>query len=168
MDKQQAEKPVRILQVVFQMNRAGLETMLMNYYRHLDRQKVQMDFLMCHDGAFDYDEEILSMGGRIFHLPPLSIPHLVQHLQMAMAFFFEHPEYRVIHCHLDALSLFPLWSAWRKKVPVRIAHSHNNDFERNWKYPLCLLAKALLPPFATHFWACSEDALWFMFRLKGG
>lgn len=36
---------VRVLQIVTHMERGGLETMLMNYYRHMDRQKVQFDFL---------------------------------------------------------------------------------------------------------------------------
>lgn len=36
---------IRILQVVNIMDRAGLETMLMNYYRNIDRTKVQFDFL---------------------------------------------------------------------------------------------------------------------------
>lgn len=32
-------KPIRVLHVVTYMGRGGLETMLMNYYRHIDRKK---------------------------------------------------------------------------------------------------------------------------------
>ena len=39
-------EPIRVLQVVTHMNRGGLETMLMNYYRNIDRNKVQFDFLI--------------------------------------------------------------------------------------------------------------------------
>ena len=35
---------IRVLQVVTHMDRGGLETMLMNYYRHMDREKVQFVF----------------------------------------------------------------------------------------------------------------------------
>ena len=38
-------EPIRVLQVVTHMNRGGLETMLMNYYRNIDRSKIQFDFL---------------------------------------------------------------------------------------------------------------------------
>lgn len=31
---------IRVLQVVTYMGRGGLETMLMNYYRHMNRDKV--------------------------------------------------------------------------------------------------------------------------------
>ena len=39
-------EPIRVLQVVTIMNRGGLETMLMNYYRKIDRSKVQFDFMV--------------------------------------------------------------------------------------------------------------------------
>ncbi len=37
---------IRILQSVSNMDRGGIETMLMNYYRHLDRDQFQFDFLV--------------------------------------------------------------------------------------------------------------------------
>lgn len=37
-------KMIRILQVVTYMGRGGLESMLMNYYRYIDREKIQFDF----------------------------------------------------------------------------------------------------------------------------
>ena len=46
---------IRVLQVVTYMGRGGLETMLMNYYRHIDRNKVQFDFLVHRDFEADYD-----------------------------------------------------------------------------------------------------------------
>ena len=35
-------QPIRVLHIVTYMGRGGLETMLMNYYRHIDRTKVQL------------------------------------------------------------------------------------------------------------------------------
>lgn len=35
---------IRVLHSVSNMDRAGIETMLMNYYRHMDHEKVQFDF----------------------------------------------------------------------------------------------------------------------------
>ena len=62
-------KPIRILHVVTYMGRGGLETMLMNYYRQIDRSKVQFDFLVHRDFEADYDDEILKLGGKIYHMP---------------------------------------------------------------------------------------------------
>ena len=36
---------VRVLHVVTHMDCGGLETMIMNYYRKIDRSKIQFDFL---------------------------------------------------------------------------------------------------------------------------
>ena len=49
---------IRVLQIVTYMGRGGLETMLMNYYRNIDRQQVQFDFLVHRDFEADYDQEI--------------------------------------------------------------------------------------------------------------
>ena len=62
---------MRVLQVVTTMNRGGLETMLMNYYRHVDRERVQFDFLEHRKEHSAYDDEIESLGGKIYRLPRL-------------------------------------------------------------------------------------------------
>ena len=62
---------IRILQVVNNMHRAGIETMLMNYYRNIDREKIQFDFLTHRKHKSDYDDEIISLGGRIYYAPRL-------------------------------------------------------------------------------------------------
>ncbi|HJA63823.1 MAG TPA: glycosyltransferase family 1 protein, partial [Candidatus Intestinimonas stercoravium] len=64
-------QPIRILQVVTYMGRGGLETMLMNYYRQIDRSRVQFDFLTHRAEPADYDKEIKGLGGKIYHLPRL-------------------------------------------------------------------------------------------------
>ena len=63
--------PIRILQVLTIMNRGGAETMVMNYYRHIDRSKVQFDFLLHRQERGAYDDEIEAMGGRIYRIPPI-------------------------------------------------------------------------------------------------
>ncbi|MEI3434731.1 MAG: hypothetical protein V8S10_00090 [Clostridia bacterium] len=62
---------IRVLHSVSNMDRAGIETMLMNYYRHMDHEKVQFDFLCNKTKPGAYDEEIKQMGGHIFHTPGL-------------------------------------------------------------------------------------------------
>ena len=39
------DKQIRVLHVIGIMNRGGAETMIMNLYRHIDRSKVQFDFV---------------------------------------------------------------------------------------------------------------------------
>ena len=62
-------KPVRILQVIGIMNRGGAEAMIMNLYRNIDRNLIQFDFVEHTSEEAVYDDEIRSLGGRIYHCP---------------------------------------------------------------------------------------------------
>ena len=154
---------MRVLQVVTNMDRGGLETMLMNYYRHIDRTKVQFDFLTHRQERAAYDDEIEALGGKIYRLPRL-IPWSKHYLSALDAFFTNHPEYKVIHVHQDCLSSIILKVAAKHGVPVRIAHSHNANQDRDIKYPVKLFYMRSIPKYATHLLACSAAAGDWMFR----
>lgn len=159
-------EPLRVLQVVTIMNRAGLETMLMNYYRAIDRTKVQFDFLVHRAEKGDYDDEIKKLGGRIYRFDPITIKSMPGYKKKMVKLLKNHPEYRVVHSHLDALSALPLAAAKKAKVPLRIAHSHSNNFDDNIKIIPRMILKRFIKFFATDFWGCSEEAIKFMFGDK--
>ena len=154
--------PIRILHIVTYMGRGGLETMLMNYYRAIDRTKVQFDFLTHRDFRADYDDEIEALGGKIYRLPNLN-PFGRSYLGALDRFFREHPEYRIVHSHLDCMSAIPLKAAKKHGVPVRIAHSHSSRQDRDLKYPLKLLFKRRISGQATQLFACGKEAGKWMF-----
>lgn len=154
---------IRVLHIVTYMGRGGLETMLMNYYRHIDRSKIQFDFLVHRDFRADYDDEIESLGGRIYRLPRL-VPWSPAYRRKLNRFFTEHPEYRIVHVHQDCLSAVFLKAAKKHGVPVRIAHSHTSNQDKNLKYFIKLYYRRLIPRFATQMFACSQKAGEWMFR----
>lgn len=153
---------IRVLQVVTHMERGGLETMLMNYYRHMDRQKVQFDFLTHRQARGAYDDEIESLGGIIYRLPRL-VPWSRSYLAALDAFFTEHLAYQIVHVHQDCLSSVILKAAAKHQVPVRIAHSHNANQDKNLKYPIKLWYKRSIPRYATDLFACGKNAGDWMF-----
>ena len=155
--------PVRVLHIVTKMDRAGLETMLMNYYRHIDKDRLQFDFLTHRREKGDFDDEILCMGGRIFNTYPIAPSCFVKYLSDLDCFFREHTEYRIVHSHIDSLSTFSLMAAKKAGVPVRISHSHNTNFDKDCKLPLRHFSKRLILGAATQFWGCSKAAVRFMF-----
>lgn len=145
------------------MNRGGLETMIMNYYRNIDRTKVQFDFLVHRFDKANYDDEILSLGGKIYHLPNLN-PFSKVYLNSLDEFFKSHREYKIVHCHLDCMSAIPLKVAKENGVPIRIAHAHSSNQTKDLKYPLKLYYKTKIRKYATHLFACSEEAGKWMFN----
>lgn len=156
---------IRVLQVVTHMNRGGLENMLMNYYRAIDREKVQFDFLthrLCTE-IKDFDDEIMSLGGRIYHLPSLN-PLSIQYRRKLDTFLKEHrDEYDIIHVHQDCMSSLILKYAKKNGYRVRIAHSHNAAQDKNFKYPVKLFYRSLIPKYATALFACGIKAGDWMF-----
>lgn len=152
----------RVLQVVTHMERGGLESMLMNYYRHVDRKKIQFDFLVHRQERAAFDDEIESLGGKIYRLQRL-VPWSKSYLAALNAFFDEHPEYKIIHVHQDCLSSVILKAANQHGVLVCIAHSHNSNQDKNLKYPIKLWFKRTIPEYATHLFACGKNAGDWMF-----
>jgi glycosyltransferase involved in cell wall biosynthesis len=138
------------------MGRGGIETMLMNYYRRMDRQRIQFDFLVHRDFRADFDDEIEALGGRIYRIPPMN-PASAGYRKALSDFFREHP-YRVVHCHLNYMSGVVLSVAKRVGIPVRIAHAHTANMAPGWKQSVRRLCKYLIPVTATHCFACSTEA----------
>lgn len=156
-------EPIRVLHVVTYMGLGGLESMLMNYYRHIDRSKVQFDFLVHRDFKADYDDEILSLGGKIHHISRL-VPWSGKYKNEFKQFLKAHPEYKIIHVHQDCLSAVALKCAKECGVPVRIAHSHNSNQDKNLKYLVKLFYMRKIPKYATNFFACGKEAGDWMFK----
>jgi len=59
----------RLLCIVGSLNAGGAETFLMKVYRCIDRNKYQMDFCVANPEHGVYENEIISMGGKIYTIP---------------------------------------------------------------------------------------------------
>ena len=146
------------------MDRGGIETMLMNFYRNVDRDAVQFDFLANKPAPGDYDEEIKALGGRIFISP--GFMSYRKYLAYMTDLFREHPEYRVIHTHNGSLMLYALLSAKQNNIPVRIAHAHATAVPFGLKNELKKLMRPMIKYVATDYWGCSDAAGKFYFSEK--
>lgn len=157
-------KTIRIAHIVGKMIGGGVESFLMNYYRNIDRTKIQFDFIIDSDSTIVPREEIEELGGRIIEIPPYQkIFSYVKELKKVL----KENNYKIVHSHLNALSVFPLFCAYIAKVPIRIAHSHSTSNKKEWKKNII---KNILKPFskvfATDYFACSEHAARWLFGDK--
>lgn len=155
------QKPIRVAQVVGKMGSGGVESVVMNYYRHIDRNKVQFDFVV-NDGSTQVPrEEIEALGGRVFSVPRYK--NLPAYLK-AMELLLRRIQPDIVHSHINALSVFPLRAAKRAGVQVRIAHSHSTS---NPREHVRNLVKDILRPFSrvypTAYAACSKYAASWLF-----
>lgn len=117
-------RTIRVLQVIGIMNQGGAETMIMNLYRQIDRNRIQFDFVENeNEGAF-FDKEIQSLGGRIYHCPHFNGKNFHKYMNWWKIFFNEHDEYSVVHGHIGSTAAIYLYEA-KNRGMVTIAHSHN-------------------------------------------
>ena len=149
---------IRILHSVSNMDRAGIETMLMNYYRHMDRNKIQFDFLCNKLKPGAYDDEIKEMGGRIYRSPGLNPAKYPKYLSFMKKLFNEHPEYKIVEAHNGALGVYALHAAKVNKIPVRIFHAHGASITKDWKLPLKLFCRSRLKSNINQNFTCGVAA----------
>jgi glycosyltransferase involved in cell wall biosynthesis len=111
------------LQVVYTLNRGGIETWLVHVLRHIDRARFRLDFLVHTPDRCDYDDEVVALGARVIRCPPPTRPwRHARHLRRVLR---EFGPYDIVHSHVTFTG-YVLRLAQAAGVPVRVAHSHND------------------------------------------
>lgn len=155
---------IRVLHEIAKLDAGGVESLIMNIYRHIDKSKVQFDFLVHRQDGF-YEEEVCRLGGKIFRAAPFNPIKHYEYLKSMDDFFKNHPEYLILHAHSD-LNFWPLMIARKNGVPVRIAHSHNVRTNFNLKLLFMYYQKLRINNEVTHRFACSLDAAKWAYGAK--
>ena len=149
---------IRVLHVIGSMTSGGAEAFIMNYYRNIDRSKVQFDFAVRTNEKCFYDDEIESLGGKIYRVPAFNGKNPISYKKAWEKFFKEHTEHSIVHGHLGSAAAIYLKVA-KKFGKITIAHSHNTNppklslreiVWRFWSYPTRNIADYLF--------ACGEQA----------
>lgn len=155
--------PIRVAQIVGKMNNGGVETLVMNYYRYIDKSRVQFDFIFDSDSKNPPIKEIELLGGRAYSVTPYKniIKYIFQVYKL-----LKNNKYEIVHSHLNTLSVFPLLAAFLSGTKIRIAHNHSTAVKGEPKTILKDLLKPFAKIFATHYFACSEYAGRWLFGDK--
>ena len=159
------EKPIRILHVLQRMEAGGTQALLMNLYRNIDRNKVQFDFLVEYPNKQFYDDEILAMGGRIYYTNIRNDKNLLKFKHKLKEIICDN-HYKIIHVHTYSIGYFVLKCAKKYGIPVRIAHSHNNQTVRDKNFWIKKILQRVYTIHATDLFACSTEAGKYLFRNK--
>lgn len=145
---------VRVLNVISNLNNAGTEAVIMNYYRNMDRNVIQFDFLVLDTSKGYYEEEITSLGGKIYKIPPFS-KHPVKNFLEKRKFFKNH-KYDIVEVHSpSALRYGYCKSAKKSGAKAVIFHVHNFSSERGI---LINHARKQIGKYCTQTVTCSQDA----------
>ena len=158
-------KTVRVLQIIGLACGGGVESVIMNYYRNIDKDKVQFDFVVHKNPLKSFVDEAEKYGGKVYEVTPYT--------KNIFAFTYEiyriikNGHYDIVHSNMNSLSGFPLLAAWLAGTRVRILHNHTTDTKAEG---LRTILKRTLRPFANMFannyWACSKLAAEWMYGKK--
>lgn len=158
------DRPIRVAQIMGKLWAGGVEMVVFNYYRAIDKSKIQFDFYYDEDSTVEPPRDLIDMGARFIKIPPYQkLPKYLKELRK----HFKENNYTIVHSHINTLSVFPLYMAWRCGIPVRIAHNHSvpggENFQRTGlKYFLRIFSRT----FPTDYFACSEKAGRWLFGNK--
>ncbi len=164
MNKQEFKEPIRVAHILGKYLGGGVEAVVLNYYRNINRNKIQFDFICDSDSTDIPYDEIEKLGGRVILIPPYQ---KIFKYQKELIKILKEGKYEIVHSHINALSIFPLRAAKKAGVHIRIAHSHSTSNKKEWKKNLL---KNILKPFskvyANKFICCSEFAGRWLFGDK--
>lgn len=157
-------EPIRVAQIIGKWLGGGVEAVVMNYYRYIDKDKIQFDFICDADSTNIPYDEIEKLGGKVILIPPYQ-KFLKYHKELKRV--LKEGNYKIVHSHINTLSVFSLFAAKCAGVPTRIAHSHSTTNKKEKKKNLI---KQILRPFsklfATDYMCCSELAGRWLFGNK--
>lgn len=166
MDKKKGQSVLRVLHVVGKMDTGGMETLIMNWYRNLDKSKIQFDFLTHHKEKGFYDDEIEANGGVVYRLSISNDKNYKKYKLDLDIFFSKHKEYKIVHGHHAAFGRFYLHAAKMNGIPIRIAHSHNSSYTKTIRGFLVHISSRYFGKYATDYFACSIVAGNYMYGSK--
>ena len=158
MEKNNTKEPIRVAQIVGKYIGGGVEAVLMNYYKNIDKSKIQFDFICDSDSTSIPYEEIEALGGRVLLCPPYQ--KIFKYMKELKKIFKDN-DYKIVHSNINTLSVFPLYVAKKAGIPIRIAHSHSTiiNNKKEWKRNIAKnILKYFSKTYATDYLACSEQA----------
>ena len=149
---------LRILQVIEGLYAGGMESMLMNYFRNFDRDKIVFDFLIYSPKAH-FDDEVEKLGGKIYRITPRRQNPLKNYYEL-LRFFQTHKEYQIVQVHQGINYFAPQIVCKLEKVRHVISHTHgmNPQLVQKQGFLFKWLTQPLIKNLSTDYIACSDGA----------
>lgn len=150
-------KKIKILEIVPNMQQGGLENLIMNIIRNIDKNKFEIHFLYHYSGDYFFDDEIRKHGGIIHKCSFRNDKNIVKYWKF-LDNFFKKNHFDVVHSHMLSTSYFTMKYAAKYGCKIRINHAHNSTTEKSVKGFIKGIMIRLSSTYANTFLACSEES----------
>lgn len=161
---------IKVLHYIKHLEYGGGEMLLYNLYQHMDRNRIQFDFLVNTEEQEALDEKMKILGSEIVPLmknEPQFIPWKIIKTSLQMKKLLSKKEYKIIHIHSsNGQGLVYAHIARKAGIPVIIVHAHNSDVDGSFiflKKIIHGLFKTIYLKSPTDYFACSRSAAKWLF-----
>ena len=143
----------RIAVILGKMHSGGKKNLVMEYYRNIDRTKIQFDFICDLDSNAIPYKEIEEMGGRVYCIAPYQ--NIIKNMAQMRSIFLNN-KYSIMHSYNGTMNLFSMFVGWQCGIPIRISESISMAHSADKKTILKNILKPFSTLFATHYMANGE------------
>lgn len=162
---------IKILYFVDRMRHGGIQTLLLDWSLRLNKEKFNIEFLLLDDGnKYDLEDKLIEMNIKYHKLDGIWVKTPFDYLKYTKKIeeFFKNNSYDVVHLNSSSKNYIVLKYAKKYNIPIRIAHSHNTDFQTKSKFKKIVgnVLKWRLNYYTTHYLACSKIAGEWLFGKK--
>lgn len=145
---------IHVAIIVGKMNSGGKKNLIMEYYRHIDREKIQFDFICDSDSEAIPKEEIETLGGHILEIT--GYQNIIKNMSDIYKLCKQN-NYPIMHAYNSTMNLFPMFVARMVGIPVRISESLSMAHEGDRKTFLKKMLRPMSKWFANYFVSCGDD-----------
>uniref|UniRef100_I5AQ98 Glycosyltransferase n=1 Tax=Eubacterium cellulosolvens (strain ATCC 43171 / JCM 9499 / 6) TaxID=633697 RepID=I5AQ98_EUBC6 len=117
---------IKVLQVIGTLRIGGAETVAMNLYRFIDRERFEFHYLVYGDSVGDYEDEVKALGGLVIHTK-CSIREKINFSHVLKQIYKMYGPYEIVHVHMMFHNGVVLSAAKKVGIPVRISHAHSTN-----------------------------------------
>ena len=151
-------KKIKVLHYIPGFNEGGIEARLLDWYRNMDRSKIQFYIIKLNNVTSDKMLEIEKLGGKFYNVTPFTPHTFIKYIKQISHIIKEiNPD--ILHIHSFSTGIFPLTIAKKEGIKARIIHSRTTDYLPNEKnITIKKFLKKYTPKFATDYFACSKNA----------
>ncbi|PKM60516.1 MAG: glycosyltransferase family 1 protein [Firmicutes bacterium HGW-Firmicutes-4] len=144
---------VRIAVIMGKMHSGGKKNLVMEYYRHIDRSKIQFDFICDKDSNAIPMEEIELLGGSVYQVTPYQ--NILGNMKDIYAICKKN-KYPIIHGYNGTMNIFAMFIGFVSGIPIRINESISMAHISDKKTVFKNILKPFSRLFSTHYMANGE------------
>ena len=156
-EEENCRKPVKVLQMISSLSIGGSQSMILNVYNKMDKERVHFDFIIDHTEDTTLMETVKSMGSKVFVMPTFTGNNIIEIIKAWNSFFKTHKEYKIIHSHSRSYASIYLSIAKRYGLKT-IIHSHSTSNGGGFSATIKGILELPLRRVADYLFACSLDA----------